>query len=420
MSDLDMLTVLADPVKFKRYYHHVRGNFLTQEGENIAKGMSEYLDDGHTGELDWSHFAAWFFVKNSMMNFEKKDNHKKIFDALAAKPKVDENFTRKILAELTTKSFADEISKKAAAISDGSDAGDLEDIEHLVREGNETLMDLDTADDPTLAPKNFSFVTDPEKNGPVMTFSLEGLRKACAGIRKGHLVVVGAHPNTGKTTFLLGEVAHMLPQLPDDKEILYFNNEQAVQDMQMRLVTAVTGQTEADIKADPVSVEKLFDDAGGYRIHLYDKSYMNVRYVMERIRRHEGKIGLIVFDQLWKIRGASKSQNDFMQLAHIFSWARDIAKEHAPVIAVHQADGDTMGREKYLTMDHLFGSRIAIQGEADAIITIGRLTDKSTRDDLRHFHVPKNKLPAGTDPTDREPRFDAFIDHNHVKYKDIK
>jgi replicative DNA helicase len=418
-SDLDMLAVLSETDKFKRYYHHVRGNFLTLEGEAIAKGVNDYIGDTSAPTVDWDHFAAWYFVKNPMLNHEKKDNYKKIFDALAKKPKVDEIFTRKILEELTTKSFADEISKKAAGISDGSFEGDLGDIETSLKEAQDALTDLAPGDDPTLAPKNFEFVTNAAAMGPTLEFSLEGLRKATRGIRKGNLVVVGAHPNTGKTTFLLGEVSHMLKQLPDDQEILYFNNEQAMQDMQMRLVTSVTGRVESDVLTDPVSVERDFAHLGGYRVHLYDKSYMNIKYVQERIKRH-GKIGLIVFDQLWKIRGASKSHNDFMQLAHIFAWARDIAKEHAPVIAVHQADGDTMGREKYLSMDHLFGSRIAIQGEADAIITIGRMTDGSTRTDLRHFHVPKNKLPPGTDPTDREPRFDAFIDHDHVKYKDIK
>lgn len=420
-SDLDMLTVLAETAKFKRYYHHVRGNFLTSEGEAIAKGMNEYIGDAGsyvTPTVDWNHFAAWYFVKNSMLNFEKKDNFKKIFDALGAKPKVDEIFTRKILEELTTKSYADEIAKKAGGISDGSFEGDLSDIETTLREATDALMDLSPEDDPTMAPKNFDFVKN-VMSGTTLQFSMEGLRKATAGIRKGHLIVVGAHPNSGKTTFLLGEVSHMLTQMKDGEEILYFNNEQSVDDMQMRLVTAVTGKTELDIKTDSVAVEKLYDSMGGYRITIYDKGFMDTKYISERIKRHP-KVGLIVFDQLWKIRGASKSSNDFMQLAHIFAWGRDIAKAHAPVIAVHQADGDTIGREKYLTMDHLFGSRIAIQGEADAIITIGRMTDGSTRPDLRHFHIPKNKLPSGTDPTDREPRFDAFIDHNLVKYRDIK
>ena len=417
-SDLDMLVVLSETSKFKRYYHHVRGNFLTTEGETIAKGVNDYLSDVSIPSVDWNHFAAWFFVKNPMMNFEKKDNYKKIFDALVAKPTVDETFARKILQELTTKSFADEISKKAAGISDGSFEGDLADIEKELKLAQDALHDLDPGDDPTMAPKNFEFVKN-VVGGTTLQFSIEGLRKATAGIRKGHLIVVGAHPNTGKTTFLLGEVSHMLKQMKDDEEILYFNNEQSVDDMQMRLVTALTGKTAKDIVDDPVEVERQYAHAGGYRITIYDKGFMSTKYVEERIKRHP-KAGLIVFDQLWKIRGASKSQNDFMQLAHIFAWGRDIAKAHAPVIAVHQADGNTIGTEKYLTMDHLFGSRIAIQGEADAIITIGRMTDGSTRPDLRHFHVPKNKLPSGTDPTDREPRFDAFIDHDHVKYKDIK
>ena len=417
-SDLDMLTVLAEPDRFKRYYHHVRGNFLTDEGETIAKHMDQYIDEGHSSFI-WNHFAAWFLIKNPMLNFEKKDIYKKIFDALNTKEKVDGIFTQKILEELTTKSFADEIARKAGGISDGTDPGSLDDVEGILKDAQDAVLDLSPDDDPHLAPDDLSFLISTTKSGSLIQPSLEGLRQAFAGYGEGHFIVVGAHPDTGKTTFLLGEVSHALPQIPDDHVILYFNNEQAMRDMKKRLVTAVTGKTNAEIDMDPAGVWKLFEDAGGPRIKMYDKSYMNTRFVAERIKRHEGKISLIVFDQLWKIRGASKSQNDFMQLGHTFAWARDIAKEHAPVIAVHQADGDTMG-DKYLSMEHLFGSRIAIQGEADAIITIGRQPPGHSHPELRHFHVPKNKLPDGSDPTERNTRFDAWIKHDIVKFKDVK
>lgn len=416
-SDLDMLSVLSEPDRFRRYYHHVRGNFLTDEGEKIAAGMHEYLKDGQE-TMVWPHFAAWFFLKNAMMNFEKKANYKKIFDALESKPKVDEVFTRKILGELTQKSFAEDIAKKAQGISDGSDSGDLSDIEALVHDANSALTDLSPDEDPHLATDDHELLFDDTKTGPTIKPSLEGLREAFEGYGKGHFIVVGAHPDTGKTTFLMSEAAHALPQLEEDQVILYFNNEQAMRDMKLRMISSVLKRDSVALKLDPAKTMADYISAGGDRIKLYDKSYMTTKFVNERIKRHEGKIGLILFDQLWKIRGASRSQNDFMQLAHIFSWARDIAKEHAPVIAVHQADGNTFG-EKYLGMEHLFGSRIAVQGEADAIITIGRITDGSTLPNLRHFHVPKNKLPSGSDPTQRNVRFDAFIDHDTVSFKDI-
>lgn len=419
MSDIDMLTVLSDPLKFERYYPHVRGNMLTEEGETVLKFMHEYLQEGKT-EFDWDHFAAWFLVKNSMFNFEKKDNYRKIFAALKSKPAVDADFTRKILRELTTKSFAGDIAKKAQAISDGANpAKGIDDLEDAVEQAQTALLELTPDDDPTLAPKTLDFLTSGKAKTFVIKPSLKRLQDAYEGITKGDLIVVGAHPNTGKTTFLLGEVSYALKQLPKDQHILYFNNEQAMQKMQLRLVSAVLHRDRASILADPIQANKDFIAAGGDRIHLYDKSYMSTKYVEERLKRHHGKIGLILFDQLWKISGASRSNNDFMQLAHQFAWARDIAKTHSPVICAHQADGDSMGKTKYLTMDHLFGSRIAIQGEADLIITIGRLTDGSQRPDVRHLHIPKNKLDPGNDPSDREPKFDAFVDHEHVCFKDV-
>ncbi len=211
----------------------------------------------------------------------------------------------------------------------------------------------------------------------------------------------------------------MLQQLPKDKSVLYFNNEQAGVDVKRRLVSSVTGMSGDACDLNPVEALKNYKERGGDRFHIYDKSFMDYKFVQERLRRHKNDVGLVLFDQLWKVQGFAKhSSNDFMQLAKQFTWARDIAKEYAPTIAVHQLSGDVAGT-KYIDMQAMFGSRVAIQGEADAIITIGRTTDGTLADDIRHIHVPKNKL-RGSDPTMRNAKFDCRIEHTIAKFGDIK
>ena len=422
ITDLDTLAILQDRDKYDRFYEHIKGNFLTSEGETISKYISEYYQQDvlkNTLTMDWSKFAAWFFMKHPMMNHEKKGNMKKIFESLDAYVNVDATFTQQILEGLTIKSFATEISKEAMSIADGSSAATITPLRDLVEKAEDELSELDDGEDPHLAGNDFDFLFGAQATAsPLLTFSLNGLKQAFGGIRQGNLVVVGAHPDTGKTTFLLDEVAGMLPQIPDDNYIVYFNNEQAMRDMAYRLRSAILRRSIDDIMLNPKQAVDDYKAAGGERVLLFDKSYMSTKFVDERLKRFEGKIGLIIFDQLWKIKGASKSNNDFMQLAHTFAWARDICKKHAPVITVHQADASSYGL-KYLGMENLFGSNIAIQGEADAIITIGKMTDGSTLPTVRHFNVPKNKLSKGTDPTCRNNKFDAFIDHDLVRFTDV-
>lgn len=419
VTDKDLLIILAHRDKYERYFPHVKDNFLTREGESIGKFLDEYYKQDvlkNIPEIEWTKFAQWFFLKHPTMSYEHKENFKKIFVSLDGLEE-DETFTQNILEELTRKSFAADISKKANAIADGVDSDNLTSIGDMVLDYENIISEMDGGDDPHLASDDWEYLFGEDKEHPKLNFSMKELRKSLGPITLGDLIVVGANPDTGKTTFLLGECSYMMPQLPDDKVILYFSNEQSVKNMKHRLLSSVLKKTPAEIFADSVKYLQEFKDAGGPRIMIYDESFMNIDFVNTRLKRHEGEIGLVVFDQLWKIRGISKSSNDFMQLGHQFAYARGIAKEHAPVIAVHQADGEAY-ETKYLGMERLYGSRVAVQGEADAIVMIGRKTDGSQLPNVRHFNVAKNKL-RGEDPTDRQPKFDAFIDHDRACFKGI-
>ena len=108
-----------------------------------------------------------------------------------------------------------------------------------------------------------------------------------------------------------------------------------------------------------------------------------------------------------------------MKMAYQFLWARNLAKEYAPVIVSHQLDGaSSLKPTKYIDMAYMFGSKVAIQGEADFIITMGRIKDGSTPQDLRHFHMPKNKSRS-PDPTAANIKFDAYVDHDLVRFRDV-
>ena len=72
--------------------------------------------------------------------------------------------------------------------------------------------------------------------------------------------------------------------------------------------------------------------------------------------------------------------------------------------SVHQARGDA-NNERYIEMHQLAGSQQAIQGEADAIIMLGR--DQETPQ-ARYIYVPKNKLPTPGDQTQRNIKAEVF------------
>lgn len=126
------------------------------------------------------------------------------------------------------------------------------------------------------------------------------------------------------------------------------------------------------------------------------------------------KAGLIIFDQLWKIHGFDESSgNEVTRQTMLFNWGRELSKKHAPVIAVHQADGSAEGM-RWIDMSRLYGSKTGIQGEADAIITVGR--DPATGDS-RYLYVPKNKL-KGNNPAMRNGKYELIIQPSIGRFKE--
>ena len=124
-----------------------------------------------------------------------------------------------------------------------------------------------------------------------------------------------------------------------------------------------------------------------------------------------------MFDQLDKVHGFSNEARDDLRIGKLYEWARDIAKEYCPVIAVSQVDGSGEG-EKWIHMNQLRGSKTDKIGEADAIITVGKSNEPG--EDLKRFiHVPKNKLFGGKRSLEahRHGAFELEIVPSIARYK---
>ena len=159
-----------------------------------------------------------------------------------------------------------------------------------------------------------------------------------------------------------------------------------------------------------------YREAGGSNIKLYDSAAIH-RNDVERICK-DTQPGLIVFDQLDKIKGFTDDRED-LRLGSIYIWARELAKSYCPVIGVSQASGEAEG-VKYLHMDHVANAKTAKQAEADWILGIGKTHDPDF-EHIRYLSICKNKLAGDQDtlPELRHGRMDVEIQASIARYRDI-
>ena len=202
------------------------------------------------------------------------------------------------------------------------------------------------------------------------------------------LIILAARPDGGKTTMLAQIASHVARHNCEDGEcVLWFLNEEAMARVMFRVVSHVTGSPQEIIEADLAGHLEQYRKAIGDRIVFVDDAD-SIDIIEKNIKKFNPR--LVLIDQLYKVTSTTtrKNENDVERFRKLAEWARNIGKHTAPVIATNQLDFSAEG-EKYPTMDKLYGSKTGLQGEADAIIMLGR---EMSDPDTRYIWTPKNKL----------------------------
>jgi len=244
------------------------------------------------------------------------------------------------------------------------------------------------------------------------------LESALGPIRKGDFVMLAGFVDSGKSTLAAQEISYMATQLPPGVKALYFNNEEEGRKVKGRIIQSAIGWTLDDMDRNKdLAWRNYVHQMGGEedKIIVIDSEKTPITPGLIRKKCREYNVGLMVFDQMYKIKGFKRYGDDKLgQLQDIFEFGRQLAKQYCPVIAVHQARGDANGLQK-VEMHQLAGSQQAVQGELDAIVTIGRDLDMPH---MRYLYVPKNKLPTPGDPALRHGFFEVTPKFDNGRFDD--
>ncbi len=251
---------------------------------------------------------------------------------------------------------------------------------------------------------------------PGLKWRLKALNQSLGPLRKGDLGMVFARPEVGKTTFLASEISLFLQQLTPENPCLWINNEEQGYKVVMRIIQAYFGLPMSKIYENIGYYDKKFQEEAGNKLKFLDSATVSRTQVEQLCKQHNP--GLIVFDQIDKIKGFVGEQ-EHLRLGTIYNWTRELAKEYAPVINICQADGTAEG-VRYLTMQHVSGSKTSKQAEADWILGIGAVHDPGW-ETVRFLNISKNKLHGDkdTDPKLRHGKMEVLIQPEIARYKDI-
>jgi len=215
---------------------------------------------------------------------------------------------------------------------------------------------------------------------------LEDLNKSIGPVRKGDFIIVGKRPEVGGTSFLVSELSHMLEQ--QEGNAIIFNNEEAPDKVFTRMVSsALDVDHRTMMQADKLYQQRYEQWLDGRTWDLIHDGSMTIDSIRAQLKEKE--YGLIGINVLLKV-GGTGAKEDHDKFQALGEECRRISQEFGPVIAIVQADPSAEGM-RFIPQDRIYKSKTALQGEADALIMIGK--DHDVPDTSRFISVAKNKIP---------------------------
>jgi replicative DNA helicase len=375
---IQLLKYLSNKENYENCIKYVKETFVPKEAWVILKNLPKFPPFVSGSPWTYTDFYTWFALSNP--GNKTLPILQTLCTALDAHATLD--IDDSIVQSFVDQQFAEKIIQEAEKVLDNA-GGNFTNIQSLIVQYKAQSVKLEKSLTAKPILTHYDYLFGASKAG--YDFSLPCLN-TLLGPLSSELIIVGARPDGGKTTFLVQEAVHIAKQLPKGKCVLWFNNEEAINKIFRRIVQNALTITSADVEADKISALRQYErTVGKDKIILIDDAH-DWQVINNALDTYSP--GLIIIDQLYKVKGESTDGLEAEQFRVKCSTAREIAKHVCPVIVSNQLDGTAEGVQ-YPPMGTLYGSKTGAQGEADAIVLIGR--DRANPD-KRYLYTPKNKL----------------------------
>ncbi len=206
------------------------------------------------------------------------------------------------------------------------------------------------------------------------------LDKKTAGFQKGDLVIIGARPAMGKTTFAQN-LAYNIASI-NKKGVLFFSMEMAANEIIDRMISDVSGVDNWKMRTGNLTDEEFskIGDALGEMdeipIYIDDTSSMTIVELRNKARRamHDHDIGIVIVDYLQLIQGSDRYKgNRVQEVTEISRGLKILARElEIPVIALAQLSRNVTGRDDPRPVLSDLRESGSIEQDADLVMFLHR------------------------------------------------
>ena len=405
--ELSLIRSLMD----KDFYDEHRGarcpdRLFSKDVRKIKQSIDTAMDR-YERTVTPAEIEALFMANNPTLTTAQKQAYSHLFGQVNKEQPMGSDVAQEVLSKLFQQVVGEDIANLGFDYVNG-DKTSLEPLRMMLEQYGDDFtpnlriewedIDLDTI----LA------MTDLESQ---WTFNIPTLTRKVEGINAGHLIEVGARPNTGKTSFHASLVAGPNGFAWQGARVVVLCNEEGYHRVAHRYITAATGMDKFEIVKNKQEAMRVFGQIRD-KIMFKDATGRDMNWVESVCKSY--KPDVVILDMGDKFaRTAGFSRPDEALKANAIQ-ARQIAKpQECAMFYMSQLSAEAEGKV-VLNQAMMEGSRTGKAAEADLMIMISKnptVEGQEEEDNQRHINVVKNKLSGwhGIVHTDLEYKIARYV-----------
>jgi len=386
MMELALIKTLLD----RNFYDQHKGircpdKIFSKDVRKIKQALDGAME-AYDGDLTVADLEAVFNRMNASMTTATRGAYEDLFKRIAITEPIKEEIAQDTLSQLFQQHVGDRVANLGFDFVNGTEDS-LEPLRLLLEEYKNDFTpnlrvdwddnSLDTILDATLLESRWGF-------------NISSLARRVEGVSGGHLVLVGARPNTGKTSFHASIIAGAEGFAHQGAKCVILCNEEAYTRVASRYVSASANMTMKEVRENQALARKRYEPVR-QNIRIKDSTNKDMKWVESVVKQE--KPDIVVLDMGDKFADISSERSDItLKTAAIH--ARNIAKQYdCCVIWMSQLSAEAEGKAD-LNQSMMEGSKTGKAAEADLMVLIGKTQQAEGEDEdpVRYLNLAKNKL----------------------------
>ena len=388
--ELSLIRSLMD----KEFYNEHRGakcpdRLFSKDVRKIKTAIDTAMDR-YERTVTPDEIEALFMSNNPSMTTAQKQAYSSLFKQVKRELPLGSDIAQEVLSKLFQQVVGEDIANLGFDYVNGTKST-LEPLRNVLE-----LYADDFTPNLKIEWDDISIETLLERNDleARWTFNIPCLTRKVEGVNSGHLIEVGARPNTGKTSFHASLIASPSGFAHQGAKCIILCNEESAHRVGARYLTSATGMTMHQIKKDPSKARELYEPVKK-NIHIKDASNRDMAWVESICKAY--KPDIVVLDMGDKFASRTSDKSD-VYLKDAAIHARNIAKQYD--CAIFYMSQLSASAQNVVNVDQsmLEGSKTGKAAETDLMILISMNRvdyDSGEKDPERHLIISKNKLQGG-------------------------